>query len=299
MVDNKKVKILLIIIILVFLVFLSRNLYINSQETKALSAFNKGDYDKAINHYQSILKLDDDLQYKINIAYNYYLLEDYDNALDYLERNIDEINNPKDLYLLSLVNEKKGKTDKTLEILNEIIQLDKTYVKAWEKIGQIESKQENYDLAANAYREAIELKPKAGENYLALAMIFYKQKAFDEEIQTYLEMLDKEAVVYEKTKDESLFVAEYNLGATLYRIDRIEEAVSYFESAIKKDPDHADAMYYLASIHALLGNENKMYDYLEKAIKLDDNYLNIVVKDNDFRDFIETSDFEEFIKNLE
>ncbi len=295
MLDSKRIKILLIVLILVFLVFLSRNLYINSQETKALSAFNKEDYQEAINYYQSILKIEDDLQYKINIAYNYYMLEEFDRALDYLEGNTDEFSDPKDLYLLALVNEKKGNLERALEVLSEIIQIDKTYTRAWEKIAQIEGKQENFDSAINAYRKAIELKPRAGENYLALGMILYKQKSFEEEIQAYLEMIEKEAVVYEKTKDESLFIAEYNLGATLYKIDKIEEARNYFKSALDRRPDHADAWYYLASINALLGNESEMYKSLEKAIELDSDYLSVVVKDNDFRDFIETEKFGNFI----
>src|SRR6056297_498583 len=111
MLDSKRIKILLIILILVFVVFLGRNLYINSQETKAISAFNKEDYQGAINYYESILRIKDDLQYKINIAYNYYMLEDFDKALDYLGGNTDQFSDPKDLYLYALINEKKGNFD--------------------------------------------------------------------------------------------------------------------------------------------------------------------------------------------
>ncbi len=298
MLSNNKIKILLTVLILALIVFLGRNLYINSQETNALSAFNQKNYKSAIDFYESILKLSDDNQYKINIAYNYYLLKQYKDAEQELESIKSEIDDVKDLYLLALVYEKLDKLDKSLEVLNEIVQKDNTYAKGFEKIGQIEKSRENYSEAVSAYKKAIDLKPQAGENYLSLANIHYIQKEYQDEIEVYLEMLSKEAIVYNKTKDESLFIAEYNLGATLYKLEEFDSAKDHFEKALIRKENHGDAWYYLASINAILKSSEEMYIALSKAIENEEKYLEIVVKDNDFRNYIETDEFEKFINSF-
>jgi tetratricopeptide (TPR) repeat protein len=298
MFSNTKIKILLIVLILALLVFLGRNIYINSQETKALSAFNQQDYQEAIKYYESILKFSDDTQYKINIAYNYYLLEEYQNAKEELESIKNNLNEVKDLYLLALTYEKLEEKEESLELLYGIVEKDNTYAKAFEKIGQIEKNQGNFEKAIEAYSQAISLKPQAGENYLNLAHIYFDQKDYVKEVEVYLEMITKEAVVYNNTKDESLFIAQYNLGATLYKLEEFDEAKENFENALAIKKDHGDAWYYLASINAILGNGEQMYDSLGQAIENEEKYLEIVIKDNDFRDYIETEEFNNFIKSF-
>lgn len=299
MLKNKKIRLIIIIIILAFLLLLARNIYINRQEAKALKAFNLEEYQSSIDYYNSILKLNRNPQYKINMAYNHYLLEEYNEAHQILLEVNESLNKLDDLYLLALTNEKLENHKDALDVLRKIVESDGNYAKAWGKIGYIENKQDNFNEAEEAYQKALKLRPRAGEYYLALAQLYYEQNQFEEEIRVYLEMIDKEAVVYNKTKEESLFIAEYNLGVSLFSIDKIEEATKYFESAVGRNTKYADAWYYLASSYALLGQESQMYDSLEKSIEYNNEYSRRVQKDNDFRSFIETNKFKSFIKSFE
>ncbi len=293
---NKAVKIIAFMFILAFVFLIGGNLYIRSQENKAIQAHNHENYQQSIAYYESIMRFKEDPQYIANIAYNHYLLGNYTEANNMISKVIDEIEDRLEAsYLYALSYRALGDKNKAVEILNDILIEDATYARGWQLLAEIELARENYYEAINAFRKVANLRPNAGEIYLALARAYKLDGQIEAEIATYEEMLIRGATVFGKTKEESMYIAEYNLGVSLFKLGEIADARDVFLSASQKISANADTWYYLASCAALLDIEGQMYYALQKAIDLDSEYLELVVKDSDFSRFFNTKRFDEFI----
>jgi tetratricopeptide (TPR) repeat protein len=297
--ENKVLKLIILIFILAFVLLITKNLYIKSQENKALQAFNSEDYQKSIMHYESVLRFSNETQYYVNIAHNYYRLKDYQSALEIFESiSIDEDDSESN-YLLSLIYKELEMYDKSNMVLDSILSNDQEFSRAWQTKAEVDFERENYQEAVESYKRAIALRPNAGEFYLALANTYFQLGDINNEIETYEEMIIRGATAFNMTKDESMFIAEYNLAVSLFDEGRIEEAREIFMSATNKDIATADAWYYLASCAAILQQEGQMYHSLRQALLIDYTYLDIVKRDSDFSRYMNTNRFRDFISEYE
>jgi tetratricopeptide (TPR) repeat protein len=63
--------------------------------------------------------------------------------------------------------------------------------------------------------------------------------------------------------------AHFSLGYVLWILKQYPEAASEFQAELDNNPDHAQAMTYLADVDLQLGHADAVLPLLEKAIKLD------------------------------
>jgi tetratricopeptide (TPR) repeat protein len=63
--------------------------------------------------------------------------------------------------------------------------------------------------------------------------------------------------------------AHFSLGYVLWVLKQYPEAASEFQAELDNNPDHAQAMTYLADVDLQLGHADAALPLLEKAIKLD------------------------------
>ena len=61
-------------------------------------------------------------------------------------------------------------------------------------------------------------------------------------------------------------------GKELYEESSYEDAIEQFEKALEKDPNHADALYYLGYSHYNLENYSKAVEFFNKLEKADPKY---------------------------
>ncbi len=153
-------------------------------------------------------------------------------------------------------------------------------------------KARDYDAAAEAYQEAYGLDPgfyqayyrlarslkNLGDTEGALAALDHCLRIYPAYIVAYVEkgtILRQEGndgaaeEVYRQALavDPKADAAWVGLGAVL-RIDRTEEAVAAFESAISVNPENASANEYLGELYSELEDWSEALSHLEKAVKL-------------------------------
>jgi len=68
--------------------------------------------------------------------------------------------------------------------------------------------------------------------------------------------------------DSSLINVRVDRGSCLFALERYDEAISEFEFALSKEPDHAIAHFNMGITYGALGNDSLMIGYWEKYLEL-------------------------------
>ena len=173
--------------------------------------------------------------------------------------------------------------------LNEVIQV--AMVKAGELVGQ-----QKYVEARAVYQDILTRYPNAYRMESYLARVFYLEKNYDEAVKHLRIAIDKDPSDIENklrlgnilmeigkmdegrqvlatvddtaVKDPAIFV---NIGISLMNQNKADEALVYFEKAIKVFPDKGDGYYYRALIRLQKGDTAGTKADLTKFLELSPN----------------------------
>jgi Tfp pilus assembly protein PilF len=122
--------------------------------------------------------------------------------------------------------------------------------------------EKKYDEAIKHLKIAVEKDPSDIENKLRLGNILMETGRMEEGRQL-LATVDDSAV-----KDPAIFV---NIGISLLNQDKADEALPYFEKAVKNFPDKGEAYYYRALIRLKKGDTEGTRADLTKFLELSPN----------------------------
>jgi tetratricopeptide (TPR) repeat protein len=109
------------------------------------------------------------------------------------------------------------------------------------KIGEVHVKAKDLKAAEEAFLKAIEFDDKSADPYRQLAALYNTQKRFDEAAK----MGARANELLGSTSGGGDAGSLYNQGAIMWNSGNIEAARVEFEKAVKADPKHAKAQYYL------------------------------------------------------
>lgn len=104
--------------------------------------------------------------------------------------------------------------------------------------GNREYKKNNYDAAAELYREAELKKPSSPLVHYNLGNALYKQENYEDALSEYQKALSEK----DKIKKSKVL---YNIGNTYYRLGKIDEAIENYKKTLKNNPEDEDARYNL------------------------------------------------------
>ena len=131
-------------------------------------------------------------------------------------------------------------------------------------IGLSQQRAKNYDQAEAAFNEAIKLRPSYPEAYNALASVYSAQNK-----------MDQAAAAASKSAELSVASATggsadqlYNSGVALWNANKFPEAGTAFESALKTDPNHAEAHFMLGKVYINLGKLKEAAGEYDTYLKL-------------------------------
>jgi len=187
------------------------------------------------------------------------------------------------------------------EQLEAIVKDDPTNAHAYYLLGSLAFESKEYDTAADHFRKTILLNPDFEPSYYDLTssllnlnkpdealvvlekarskfpqsfaveflsgMAFSRKKGFAEAARhfTAAEVIAK--ATDPKRLDESFY---FQLGATSERKGDYDQAARYFQTALEKSPDFAEALNYLGYMWAEQGtNLPKAKDLIERALKIE------------------------------
>src|SRR5690606_19682433 len=171
----------------------------------------------------------------------------------------------------------KGEFSKAKPLVKELIDKSTNVSEYHRILGQILSDEGDQEEAINCLIDALRWNPKNEWALLMMANIFAK---FKEDIDTAMKYYDQVLIV--KPDDN---IALNNIGANLMQLGKTEEALKYFNKAIKINPDYPNTHYALALTSNLGGQ--KAFTHALKAIEL--NPKRDGLYDNSFKIAIESA----------
>lgn len=141
-----------------------------------------------------------------------------------------------------------GRREKAVEALRTAIEVFPDYPEAHYNLGNALLDGRRYEEAAVALGHAIRLSPNSVEAYVNLGLAYDRCDRINDAIAAYqngLKILPSDA------RTDSAFKCRYNLGLSLIRAGRADEAADVLRAAVALRPDHAGAS---AALHSVLNS---------------------------------------------
>lgn len=157
-----------------------------------------------------------------------------------------------------------GSYDEAIAKFNEALAIVPNCADCYYNIGFAYAQQKKYSEAEGAFKKALEVNPEYVDAYNGLANVYNAQKKFDEAAAASAEAAKRAGAAGTGGSVDAI----YNQGVIFWNAGKIAEAKKQFEEAIKMNPSHAEAHYWLGMANL---NEGKM----PEAAAAFDEYLKL------------------------
>jgi tetratricopeptide (TPR) repeat protein len=200
----------------------------------------------------------------LKLAELYFLVQQYQQAIDYVNRalKIDD-NLAQGYYLKGNIYKETGDTTRAISSFETAVEQDAKFENAFVDLGLIYSARKN-PIAMDYYNNALKLDPNNDYVKYAQAKLLQDLGKIDEAIQAY-EILSKE-----KTDCFNCF---YNLGAIYFEIKKDNmKALEYFTRAIALNPEYTEAYFARGLTYARMKDKASAKADYDMCLKLQPNY---------------------------
>jgi tetratricopeptide (TPR) repeat protein len=241
---------------------------------KGLKELWQANWSAALIYFQKVtVKNPEDANAWSEIAFCYYRLERYEEAIDAYKQSIRIKPNSCDASYLGKIYGKLGRWQEAIDAYKQSIQTEENrsmlddiaesithcYLgDAYGKLGQ-------YQNAIEAYEQAIKLMPDNAEAHYNLGSAYYNLDRYQDAIESY-----KQAIRIEPD-DAS---AHCSLGSAYYNLGHHQNAVEAYQQAIRIKLDYAEAHYGLGVAYHKLGRYQDAIESYKQAIKIKSDYAN-------------------------
>ncbi len=210
---------------------------------KAVRYTENGKWEKAIEAFRNLVKLDPAAEIYFSLGAAYYLQGDLHRAAKNIEKSVRI--DPNNFYFqrsLGIVYMALGKIAKALKPLRKAIRLNPNDGSNYIHLAHIQSKLRHWQLAIEACQKAIALNKNETVAYYILAVAYkelgvinkpQRKRFFTAALEVHKQLLKI------NPKDVQALKA---LGVTYHWLGELEEAEKAFEKVLKLDPDNADAL---------------------------------------------------------
>jgi tetratricopeptide (TPR) repeat protein len=143
---------------------------------------------------------------------------------------------------------------------------------------------EEYQKAIQCFEDLINGYPDEPEiQERAKVLIHASEKRIQERSRTVLKSADD----------------HYNIGIAELNRRELESAIQHLQQALKLSPKGDHIMYALAAVNALQGNREQALAFLRQSISHRPENRFFAARDEDFKDFLEDSDFKQLVTSSE
>ena len=249
----KSMKFVMIVLILLFI-----GEYSNvSSANEIKRAWSSHDYNKVIELASQCAESDPDCAVKV--AYSYYELKHYPEAIKYYEKYLSLGGDRKSiLFNLGESYYKTGHYEKALETYKYILNTvpnDGAQAVALGYIISIYRKLKQFENAEIYAKRWIKVSPQYSNGYIELGAVYVDQDKYDEAISTLKP--------YSDNVDAIVLLGKAYLGKKQYN-----DAISYYRKAIKLKPQDIYRYIDLAQIYSEMGNYSEAINTLKKASEI-------------------------------
>ncbi len=164
-------------------------------------------------------------------------------------------------YAKIMVNE-KGDHYKATQILEQILEQDKEFVKAYHLLAQIAENHQDFLLAKSYYEKVINLDKKFPDIHFKIGMILKQQ--FPDQEESSLKYFKK--AIERNPRSAEAYYQSGLIYAT--QKDKFKKALKRFRKCLKLKPLHPYASYEMAKLYATIGKTEKAKSIFKSAIKI-------------------------------
>ncbi|WP_446808829.1 tetratricopeptide repeat protein [Methylomonas sp. 2BW1-5-20] len=181
---------------------------------------------------------------------------------------------PEALHFLGLLKHQQGDSDAAIQLIGQALAEAPQYFDAYNNLGNIYIKLEQFTQAADAYCEALRLNPANAETYANLGVAYKKQGDFARAAEAYRQVLGLQpynAENYEK------------LCLMLYLQGNLEEAIVLVKQWLEHDPDNSLALHRWSSYTGELSETRASDDYIRKTFDSFSDSFDMVLKGLEYK----------------
>ena len=158
-------------------------------------------------------------------------------------------------------------------MLGNLLENKPEYYDASLLLGELLCEEERFKEAVSVYQDALRYKPVDFELYYSLGIAYTRLNDFASAKECY----EKAADINHK-----LYGAKYSLAQIALMEEDLDEAEKNFAECLMSEELEAKAYYQLAKIYMVKEEKDKAILFANKAIEIDESYLNIIAKEKIF-----------------
>jgi tetratricopeptide (TPR) repeat protein len=200
----------------------------------------------------------------LKLAELYFLVQQYQQAIDYVNKALKADNNlAQGYYLKGNIYKETGDTAHAISSFETAVEQDAKFENAFVDLGLIYGARKN-PIAMDYYNNALKLNPENEYVKYAQAKLLQDLGKIDEAIQAY-ETLSKEK--------SDCFNCFYNLGAIYFENKKDNtKALEYFTKAIVLNPQYTEAYFARGLTYARMKDKASAKADYDMCLKLQPNY---------------------------
>jgi len=148
---------------------------------------------------------------------------------------------------------------KAIQAYQKVIELDPTYVEAYNNMGIIYQMLGNADRAFGAYQKATEINPRYEKGYNNLGILLLLKGRYEEALEAF-----EKALAVNPNNIES----HINLGILYKKKGQWEKAIESYQRALAIDPLYKETHYNIALLYEQLENLELAISHYQQFIQL-------------------------------
>jgi len=148
---------------------------------------------------------------------------------------------------------------KAIQSYQKVIELDPTYIEAYNNLGIIYQEIGNFDRAFGAYQKSIEINPQYEKGHNNLGILFYLKGRNEEALEAF-----QKALAINSNNIES----HINLGVLYKKQGQLNKAIESYQKALDINPLHRETHYNIALLYEQLENIDLAIGHYQQFIKL-------------------------------
>ena len=159
---------------------------------------------------------------------------------------------------------------KAIQAYQKVIELDPTYVEAYNNLGIIYQTMGDAKSAFGAYQKATGINPRYEKGYNNLGLLFLLEGRYEEALEAF-----QKALAINSNTIES----HIHLGILFKKKGQWENAIESYQKALAIDPLHKETHYNMALLYEQLENWESAISHYQQFIQLSSkSYPELVVK---------------------
>jgi len=231
-------------------------------------AEHRDDIKKALDYFEKALQIEPK-NVSLKVSYCQLLKEDnnFSKASELcLQLLADESvrNNTAIQAKLGILLTKMNRDDRALQVLNQVVSTakdqDETNAEAWNYLGIIYSRKQDYKKSLEAYQRSVKLDPKIAKTYNNLGTLYLTLFLKKQEKQLHSKAV--EAFDRALELDPELVSALNGRGSALTFANRVNEALRDWKKAIKIKPDFTEVYFNIGITYLQLKSNRQALKYL-------------------------------------